>query len=139
MKSVRHRRGFTLTELVVASLLLISMMAIVAPLTVRSARLWRDTRHQQLALDELSNQIEFLSALDDAERERELESLQASEEFRQAIPSAVLSGETQSDPDGSRLVMTLKWQRSPGQNRSVSLVGWLEPSITARPDSEDDQ
>ena len=122
----RRTSGFTLTELVVASSLLISLMAVVAPLTIHSTQLWRDTRHHQLALDEVSNQIEYLSALNDSERTQAIAALAPSSEFQSTLPSAEIQATTETDKDGEKLVMTVKWQRRSGQSRTVTLVGWLD-------------
>ncbi|MGI9470046.1 MAG: pilus assembly FimT family protein [Rubripirellula sp.] len=136
MKTKCRRNGFTLTELMVASLLLVSLMTIVAPLTIRSTQLWRDTRHQQLALDELSNQIEYLSTLSDADREQGIAALEPSPEFLTALPTAELHGRTETDKDGQKLVLEMKWNRRPGQPRTVSLIEWLSPDPTAPSASE---
>ena len=62
MRATKHQRsGTTMTELMVAAILMVSTMAIVAPLTVRTGRLWQDIRHHQLAVDTLSNELERLS------------------------------------------------------------------------------
>ena len=72
------RRGYTMTDLVVAATLLVGIMSFVAPLAVRSGRLWQDSRHYRLALDELSNQLERLTSLDEGERDAALAELSVS-------------------------------------------------------------
>ena len=64
MRSKHPRRNaFTLTELVVGAALTVTVMSVVASLTVHCGRLWQDTRHQQLVMDELSNELERLISL----------------------------------------------------------------------------
>jgi prepilin-type N-terminal cleavage/methylation domain-containing protein len=131
MKNRREERnGFTLTELVVAASLLVGVMTVVAPLTVRSGRMWQDTRHQQLAMDELSNQLERLTSLDPRGRAAALTQLAPSEFLTTALPSATIEAETARDEHGTRLVLSLDWNRPGARSRqtpSVTLVGWLDP------------
>ena len=131
MKYQRDKqRGFTLTELVVASSLLVAVMAMVAPLTVRSGRLWQESRHQQLAMDELSNQLERLTALDAEARTAALPQLAPSELVTAALPWATIQAETVRDEHGTRLVLRLNWDGRGNPSRpssSLTLVGWLDP------------
>lgn len=135
----RNRGGFTLTELVVAAILLVSVMAVVAPLTVRSGRLWRDAQHRQLAMDELSNQLERLIALPRPQRQAALNELAPSEHLKLALPNATITAETIRDDDGARLVLSLTWNQQASlqstapqgaslpQPAPITLVGWLDP------------
>jgi prepilin-type N-terminal cleavage/methylation domain-containing protein len=123
------RRGFSLIELIVAATLLIGAMSIVAPLAVRSARLQQDSQHYQLALDELSNQLERLTGLDADALETALAKLTPSPTVRDVLPHPVLSAETIVDDDGRRLVLQLQWDRV-GPARPLTLVAWLDPPTT---------
>jgi hypothetical protein len=120
-----HRNAFTLTELVVAAALMVSVMAVIAPLTVHSARLLQDTRHQQLVMDELSNELERLTMLAPDERDKAIAELVPSEHVRWMLPSAEITAETVRDEDGVRLVLSLNWDR-PGRPRPITFVGWLD-------------
>jgi type II secretory pathway pseudopilin PulG len=122
-----HRNAFTLTELVVAAALMVSVMAVIAPLTVHSARLLQDTRHQQLVMDELSNELERLTMLAPDERDKAIAELVPSEHVRWMLPSAEITAETVRDEDGVRLVLSLNWDR-PGRPRPITFVGWLDSS-----------
>ena len=122
----RCRRGTTLLELLVAATLLVSVMSVVAPLAVRSGRLWQDSRHYQLALDELSNQLERLTSLDAAALEAALAELTPSQPVRDSLPNPVLSAETIDDAESRRLVLRLQWDRV-GPAEPLTLVAWLDP------------
>ena len=127
------RRGYMMTDLVVAATLLVAVLSVVTPLAVRSGRLWQDSRHYRLAVDELSNQLERLTSLNQAQRETALAELSPSPQVRDRLQNAVLKAETIDDVDGRRLVLQLQWDRV-GPAKPVSLVAWIDP--LPRPDDE---
>ncbi len=94
--SVSKRRGSTLVELIVAAGLLIALMSILSPLSTRLGRLWHQSRHYQLALDEVNNQLEQLTTLSPEERDTKLQQLQVSESLSNVFPEAKLSAEVTS-------------------------------------------
>jgi len=115
-----------MTDLVVGATLLVGVMSFVAPLAVRSGRLWQDSRHYRLALDELSNQLERLTSLDESERNAALADLSVSPRVRDRLPNPVLEGHSIHDRDGARLVLQLQWDRV-GPAKPVTLVAWIDP------------
>jgi hypothetical protein len=118
------RRGLTITEVVVAATLVVSMIGLVAPLTVRVGRVWQSTRQYRLAFNELANQMELLISLEVARCEDSLPTLKPSANVVQSLPGAKLEGEMIRDEDGTRLVLSLNWDRG-SQSVPISLVGWL--------------
>ena len=114
-----------LSELVVAGFLLITGVGILASGTVSAKRLWQDTQHHQLALDELSNQLERLSTLNAEERQAALESLSPSEILLRSLPGATLSASMIDDEEGPRISIQLQW---PATERlpTMTLVGWVK-------------
>ena len=124
------RRGFTMTELVVAATLMVAMLSVVAPLAVRSGRLWQDCRYYRLAVEELTNQLEYLTSLDEVERTAAIAELSPSSQVSTTLPNPVLSVETLTGEDGTRLVMRLAWDRL-GDNAPVTLIGWVDPLPSA--------
>ncbi len=123
-KSHDHRSGFTLTEVVVAASLLAAVMGIVAPLTVRCGRMWQDTQHQQMAMDEMVNQLERLTALRPAERQRAIAELTTSPHLGAVMPGSELSIKTMSEQDGERLVLSLTCR---AKEKPLQLVAWIHP------------
>lgn len=123
----RSRSGFTSTELVVASSLMVATMAIVGPLAFRTSRLWQDTRHQQLAMEELSSELERLTALDSETRRQQIDSLTPSESLRLVAPDANLSAVIVDNDDGIQLVVSLDWNLRDAPRAPLQLVGWLDP------------
>jgi len=121
-----HRPGFTVTEMLVSALLLISVMSLVGPLAVGSDRLWQDARHGRFALEELSSQLDRLTGLSGDQLQAALAALAPSEYAREALPKPQLSGRIVHDQDGRRLVLQLTWQR-PAAPGHCTLVGWLDP------------
>lgn len=123
------RHGTSMTELLVAATLLISALAFAGPLAVRSGRLQQDARHYQSALDELSNQLELLTALENDGREAALVDLVPSQAAQAALPHPQLSSEMIDDADGLRLVLQIHWDRL-GRPKPLTLVGWIQvPAI----------
>jgi Tfp pilus assembly protein FimT len=126
----RFHRGFTSTELVVASSLLVALMGVVGPLAVRNSRLWIESRHHQLALEELTGELERLTAMDSTARAKAIESLKPSGLLLNAAPDATIEAETLWDQDGERLVLTLRWNRGDHPRAPLRLVAWLDPLAT---------
>jgi len=123
------RHGFTVTELIVAAGLLVVVMSIVTSLTVRSSRLRQDARHYRLAIDELTNHLERLTALDETDLDVAITALAVSPQIQATLPNPVLSAKRQSDVGGARLVLQLAWDRL-GKFAPVTLVGWVNPLPT---------
>lgn len=130
LRRATRRCGFTVTELIVAATLLVAVMSVVASLTVRSGRLWQDSRHYRLAIDELSNHIERLASLDKSRLAIALAKLPLSSQIQASLPNPVLSGESLTDEDGTRLVLHLAWDRL-GKSPPMTLVGWIDPLPTS--------
>lgn len=121
-----HRGGSTVTELVVCAAILTSAMGVITPLLFQSGRLWQDTRRYQMAMDELSAQLDRLIHLDSNRRQQAIENLQPSEHIKLALPAATMNAEIVRDESGTRLKVHLNWDR-PGDPAPISLVGWLDP------------
>ena len=131
------RRGSTATEVIVAATLLLSMIGLVVPTTVRAGRIWRDSRHYQIATNELSNQFEYLSSLSEADRAVALTQLQVSEQSRQSLENARLAASLAEEADGVRLTLMLDWDRG-AHSQPVKIVGWLNSTVTEGPAQVED-
>ena len=148
MKHAHLRRSaFTLTELMVCASLLLTVMSFVASISIRANRLWQDTRHQKIALDELGNQLEYLTTLDVREAQQALAGLEISPDARVVLPRAILKGEIEQDAGSNQLVLTLQIDGEPGTRHSrhapLTLVGFLpsppNPEASNRPETDDEQ
>lgn len=127
------RQGTTLVELIVAGFLLITGMSLVTQGAVKSYRLQQESRHYQLAYDELANQLERLtqklSPMSTEERASVLKSLHVSEPIESILALVKLSGSlTRDEPhEGDWLQLTIDWDRV-GPSEPLSLVGWIRTS-----------
>lgn len=121
-----------MTELVVGATLLLALISFIAPLAVRSGRLWQDTNRTRIALDELTNQLETLNRLDEPLRRAALAELAVSPQVASQLPDAELRGELVNDVDGTRVILTLLWDRI-RPAKPVSLVAWVD---SLPPDAE---
>ena len=124
-RSFQSRHGLTMTEVVVAATLVVSMIGFVAPLTVRIGRVWQSTRQYRLAFNELANQMELLTSLGVLGCDVALTNLKPSASAAKSLPEARLVGELVRDQDGTRLILSIDWDRG-SQSVPLSLVGWLD-------------
>ena len=134
------RRGLTVTEVVVAATLIVSLIGLFAPVSVRIGRVWQSTRQYRLAFNELANQMERLTSLSPTECEAALPSLTLPTRFSEALPGSQILGEVIRDQDGTRLKLSLNWERG-AKSEPISLVGWFdsnvdEPSSPVEPTSD---
>lgn len=125
-----HRRGTTIAELLVASSLLVTGITLISRGAVQTLRLRQDARHYQLALDEVANQLDPLTAMPTQDRLSALEALQPSEMIQTILPNPKLKAETINDENGERVVIQLEWDRM-STSKPVSLVGWVSNSIAS--------
>ncbi|GAA5510368.1 hypothetical protein [Novipirellula caenicola] len=121
----RRRSGATLFELMVTATLVVSGVGMVAPLTVRCGRLWQQTRHRQMALDELNNHMERLIALPTEELEKQAEAVTVSDAARTLLPEAVMEAEIVRSNNETQLHLSIDWKRV-GDPDPLTLVGWIK-------------
>ncbi len=126
------RRGLMMTELIVAATLLITALSLVVTLSFRTGKLWQDSRHYKLAVEELTNQLERLTILDEAELDAALDELAVSEKMQTMLPRPRLSGTKLADENGTRVVLNIQWDRV-GKAKPLTLVGWLVPAKEEQP------
>lgn len=129
--SERHRAqsGFAMLELLVAAGLLTTAVSLVATCAVASQRLQRLQQQHTLAVDELSNQLERLTALTPNDVDSTLQQLQPSEWAAERLPGATLTGERVTDEWGDRVELRLQWARA-GSPGPLAAVGWLQSPST---------
>lgn len=123
----RQRNGVTLTEIIVAAVVLVATMGLIGRATIGAGRTWQTGRLHALAIDELVNQLDRLTSLDGEELDTALVELEVSEDVAKSLDNAVLTSEVIEDHLGRRLRLELTWQRN-AVAKPLSLVGWLKPS-----------
>ena len=124
----KRRRGLTVTEVVVAATLVVSLIGLFAPMSVRIGRVWQSTRQYRLAFNELANQMERLTSLSPTDCQAALPSLTPSTRVSESLPGSQLFGEVIHDEDGTRLKLSLNWERG-AKSEPVSLVGWFDSAV----------
>jgi hypothetical protein len=124
-----HRRGATIAELLVAATILTAGITFIAQGTVQAKRLMQDMRFHQLALDELTNQLERLTALSSVERESAITDIRPSKAIQSILTDVSVKAEEIRDEDGTRIQMSIQWlRRNPG--KPLVLVGWVRLEST---------
>jgi len=124
--SANNRRpGMSTLEVIVAFTLLSGVLAALAPLVVKHRRLLTAQRDYRLALDEVSNQLERLTALPDGELSAALQQLKPSEFAAAKLPGAELRGEIETIDFGRRLRLWLTWDEPERRGAPVSLAAWI--------------
>ena len=125
-RTAARRRGATLTEAIVAAVVIVAGLATLAPLAVSQSRLALDARHERMALDALSNELARLTALDPAEVPTALQALAPPAWLQAALPEASLAGELIDDGEGRRIALHARWPTGgAGAQRVRTLTGWL--------------
>ncbi len=120
----RHHRGTTLVECIVAASVLSIALGTVATAVVRIGRIWTDSAHYRIALQEVSNHLESLTQLPADQVPASLASLTVSPEVNQLLVNSQLSGELVQDEFGERIKLELTWNDG-RPVRPVRLTAWL--------------
>jgi hypothetical protein len=124
----RHARsGVSTLDALVAFVLLTTTISVAAPLVVRHGRLMKSQRDYRLALDELSNQMDRLTALPAAQLPAAIQQLEPSTFLAERVPGGQLTGELQPAEVGTRLVLKISWKDSHSARAPVSLAAWIIP------------
>lgn len=118
------RCGAILSEALVSAAILLAGIGIVAKSQYNLRRLWSDTRHFQLATDELCNQLDRLTRLPKDQLPKSLSELQISQEIAAVLPECRIEGKLIEDPLGARVQLNIDWKRV-GSGKPLELTGWL--------------
>ncbi len=128
---IRHaktiaRRATTMLEVIVSLSLLMSAMSLSLPLIFRNGRLLIEQRNYRLALDELSNDLDRLSATNVKDLPGALRQLTVSTFTVERLHDAKLTSDLKPTDFGQRLTLTIRWKNFHGQ--SVALTAWIVPN-----------
>jgi hypothetical protein len=132
-RRIPWRPGLSAVEVFVALTLLAAGLSLSAQLVVRHQRLLVQERHYRLALDELSNQLERLSALPPNELPSAIADLRPSEVVTQHLLGAALEGDLRSADMGQRLTLSITWLARDQTAAPLSLSTWLYNREEAAP------
>jgi hypothetical protein len=119
--------GTMTVEALVALTLLTTVISVSTPLIVRHGRLLVAQRDYRLALDELSNQLERLTALPPEKLPAALENLRPSPAMAERLHGARLRGQLDAGDGGQRLTLEITWDEPQRTAAPVSLAAWIFP------------
>jgi hypothetical protein len=126
-----NRRGTSSLEVLVALTLIGSVLALSAPLIVAHGRLLKAQRNYRLALDELSNQLERVSALPAADLPPAIEKLAPSPLAALRLPGATLRGQLADSEFGQRLTIEISWDEPNRLAAPLRMTAWIVPPSNA--------
>ncbi|RLS34748.1 MAG: hypothetical protein DWH79_03480 [Planctomycetota bacterium] len=128
----RGRRGVALFELLVAFSLLAVVVSVSAGLVVRHGRLLTSARNQRLAIDELTNQMERLTAFRPDELAAFLAAPIPSPLVRDHLAEVTLGctiDEPTAGDDERRVVLAIEWNEPGRRGNPLRLAGWLRGTL----------
>ena len=127
------RRGITSFELVAAFSLLVAAMASTLPLYVRHQRLLSESRRERVAMEELANQAERITA---GGADVDVEGLTLSETARRRLPGVALATTREATSLGERVLLSLSWADTGRREHPLKLAVWLPPADVAGAEPE---
>ena len=123
-----HRRpGTTLTEFVVACTLLGSLMLYIVPSAIRNGRMQQVIRHDRIAMDEITNQLDRLTRLPWNRIKQEVARLTPSEFAVAGLPNPTLSGTFRDSEEGYRLALEISWNSTGRSVAPLTMATWIYP------------
>lgn len=123
------RRGTTMVECIIAASALSVAIGTVTMGVFRIGRIWTDTAHYRIALQEVSNQLEVLTNLPPDEVQPAIDALVVSPDVARSLDGARLSGQLLQDGFGDRVRLGITWQAGHAM-RPIQIEGWLIQSST---------
>lgn len=119
-----RRGGTSLTEVVVAGVLLTSTIGLVGTGVLAVRRLVHQGQQSRIAARELSNQLELLTMTQPPELDRIGEDLRLTASINDHLPGAQMQAELIDDALGKRVLLSLDWDRI-GNPPPMRMVGWI--------------
>jgi hypothetical protein len=124
------RRATTMLEVIVSLSLLMSALSLSLPLIVQHGRLLIEQRNYRLALDELSNQLDRLSAANADDLPGALRKIAVSPFTAERLHNAKLASDLKPTDVGLRLTLKLTWKNA--HEQKVALAAWIVPHPNTR-------
>lgn len=125
----KPRRGTTLLECIVAASILSIAIATVTMAVFRIGRIWTDTGHYRIAMQEVSNHLESLTQLPPDQVQIAIDSLAVSSDVARSLVDAKFNGELIQDEFGDRVKLALTWGDG-RTTRPIRMTAWLAQPIT---------
>jgi hypothetical protein len=129
-RSSPNRHAFSYAEVLVCATMLTTIISLVTVSSFRISRVWKDVYQRKVAINELSNQLDRLTALPVEQVQDLIDDLQPSDECIESLIRPKLSGTVHKQTDfGHRLTIAMTWQNQSGQiGRPVQLSAWWPDS-----------
>jgi hypothetical protein len=121
----RGRCGASSIEVFVALALLTSVLSLSAPLVVRHGRMLIAHRHYRIALEELTNQLERLTAMRADEVPVAVEQIAPSPFAAARLPGLTLRAQLDSADMGQRVTLAITWDEPERRQAPVVLAAWI--------------
>jgi Tfp pilus assembly protein PilV len=132
----RSRSGLSQVEILVAASLLMAGMGVLPTLGFHINRIAKESRNYQLAVHELANQLERISKLPREPMRNALRDMQLAPHVSEVLPGGTLAGILQQDSTGTRLILSLQWERT-GSPPPLQLVAWVDSDAFMENDSDE--
>jgi hypothetical protein len=121
----RPRHGASSLEVLVAFTLLTTVLSAATPLVVRHGRMLTAQRQYRISLDELSNQLDRLSGISEADLPTAIERLAPSDFAKARLPGVELNGEFAVDDVGTRITLRISWDEPRRREAPLALTAWV--------------
>ncbi len=119
-----NRSGVLTVELLVTAVALISVITFFTTCSFQIHLVWKDIRHQRIGMEELNNQLESITLLNEAEAQLAIDTLTPSATCENSLQHPELTGSLNQDLLGTRVTLQLNWdKRHPGKPLEIS--GWI--------------
>jgi hypothetical protein len=125
IKPAPRRTATSVIESLVALTLLTTLLTVSTPLVVRHGRMLAAQRAYRIALDELTNQLDRLSATAPDEVSAAVDQLALTPFAAARLPGAKLTGRLEPANFGQRLRLEISYADSQLQTSPVTLVAWV--------------
>lgn len=125
-RKTRHtdrRAGLSILETLVSLTLLIAALGLIATMAVRNHRLMAGQRAYRVAVDELTNRLEVLTALPLEAAEAEHAAMQR-EPLAGRLADAKIEAAFEPLDGAGRITLTLRWPGDAPRLPATTLVGW---------------
>jgi hypothetical protein len=130
--SGRPHAGTSILETLIAFTLLATVLTFSTSALHRHNRLLSAQRDYRIALDELTNQLDRLSAIPLQRLQAELENMTPSAFTVERLPGAELRGDVQEADVGRRITLRLAWDERKRRDAPVTMAAWAFPEFTAQ-------
>jgi hypothetical protein len=130
-KVTRRPRGISSIEVLVSFTLLAAILGAATPLVVTHGRLLASHRENQWALEELSDQLDRLTTLNNEQRQQALQDLQPSPFASERLPGAQLTCKLTPIEFGERLTLQLIWNEPGRVSAPLTMSAWVFPGGAA--------